>query len=305
MALFPDRWHRRLPVAALGLMLLLTPGVVAVVAVPDPTLVLAAAAAGAGLGLAGVCLRTLLRDPLADPQLVGVSSGAALGAVVALALGATATVSVAGSAFVGALAGLLVVLVLARARPASGVLLTGVGVTYAATALVAVAQSYTTPRLSPDLVFWLLGADADGIWAGAAVPASATVLCAGVLMSRTRAIDAAIADADSTAFRMSATRTRVLLLVACALLTAASVSSVGGVGFVGLLASHAAQRLVGVGHLRVMPVAMVIGAATVVAAVLVSQRVGSTGRVPVGVVTAAVGAPLFITLLRSRTRSAR
>ncbi|GGM25219.1 MULTISPECIES: iron chelate uptake ABC transporter family permease subunit [Micromonospora] len=267
--------------------------------------VVTAAVAGAGLGLAGMCLRSLLRDALADAQVVGVSAGAAVGAVLALAMGATSAVVVSGSAFTGALVSLLVVLALAHARPATGVLLAGLGVTYAGLALVAVAHPAVAPSRSPGLVFWLWGSGAGGPWGAPVVPLSAVVLCAVVLTTQTRAMNAVASEPGSGAFRVSATRVRVLLLVAAAVLTAAAVSSVGGVGFVGLLAAHAAGWLVGADHGRTIPVALLVGAVVLVVADQVSRWVGPVADVPVGAVTALLGAPLFCAVLRRRTRGAR
>ena len=272
--------------------------------------VLLAAVAGAGLSLAGVCLQTLVRNPLADPYVFGVSAGASLGAVIALtAGGAVAAIGVAGSAFAGSLASLLVVFLLAQRGGrllGSGLVLAGMSIAYLGTALTGYVQLQADPSELRGVMFWLLGSVAGASWTALTVPVLATVVCALVLVLQARPMNA-LATGDDTAagLGVGVNQLRLLLLVTSSLLTAAVVSSAGGIGFVGLIVPHAVRLVVGPDHRKVIPVSLLTGAVFLVLVDLVTRTINRPNEMPIGIFTATLGAPLFLLLLRGRKRVLR
>lgn len=273
--------------------------------------VLLAAITGAGLSLAGVCLQTLVRNPLADPYVFGVSSGASLGAVIAMTAGsgAVAAIGVAGSAFVGSLASMLVVFAMAQRGGrllGSSLVLAGVAIAYLGTALTGYLQLQADPSELRGVMFWLLGSVAGASWSALTVPALATAACALVLATQTRPMNA-LATGDDTAagLGVGVNQLRILLLVASSLLTAAVVSSAGGIGFVGLIVPHAVRLVVGPDHRKVIPTSLLTGAVFLVLVDLVTRTIDRPNEMPIGIFTAALGAPFFLALLRGRKRALR
>ena len=264
-------------------------------------------AVGAALAVAGVLFQALLRNPLADPYIVGVGPGALLGAAVGGALHVTGTavlgVSAAGAcAFAGALlsAGLVLAVAGGGGRAASArLLLAGVAVGAFVTA-VATWALYVENQSWQDAVRWLLGslAFADGPRIG--VAAVATVLLAALAWAKGRALDALALGEDSARLvGVDVARTVRVLAAAGCLLVAAAVATAGLVGFVGLVVPHVARRLVGPSHRGLIPVAAALGGGLLVLADGVARQ-ASHVEIPVGVVTALLGAPLFAVLVRRR-----
>ncbi|MFB4193630.1 FecCD family ABC transporter permease [Streptomyces carpaticus] len=273
--------------------------------------VLLAALAGAGLSLAGVCLQALVRNPLADPYVFGVSAGASLGAVLAMTTGVTAAagLGVTGAAFTGSLLSLLVVFVLAQHSGrlvGSSLILAGVAIAYLGNAITGYLQLQANPSELRAVMFWLLGSVAGASWQDLAVPAVAALGCAVLLLTQARPMNA-LATGDDTAagLGVGVQRLRVLLLVASSLLTAVIVSVAGGIGFVGLVVPHAVRLLVGPDHRKVIPVSLLLGAVFLVLVDLLTRTLDRPNEIPIGIVTAILGAPFFLVLLRSRKRALR
>lgn len=273
--------------------------------------VLLAAVAGAGLSLAGMCLQTLVRNPLADPYVFGVSAGASLGAVIALTAGsgAVAAIGVAGSAFVGSLVSMLVVFAMAQRGGrllGSSLVLAGVALAYLGTALTGYLQLQADPSELRGVMFWLLGSVAGASWSSLTVPVLATAITAVVLATQARPMNA-LATGDDTAagLGVGVHQLRVLLLVASSLLTAAVVSAAGGIGFVGLIVPHAVRLVVGPDHRKVLPVSLLFGAVFLVLVDLVTRTIDRPNEMPIGIITAILGAPFFLALLRGRKRVLR
>lgn len=273
--------------------------------------VLLAAVAGAGLSLAGVCLQTLVRNPLADPYVFGVSAGASLGAVIALTAGsgAMAAIGVAGSAFVGSLVSMLVVFAMAQRGGrllGSSLVLAGVAIAYLGNALTGYIQLQVDPSELRGVMFWLLGSVAGASWSALTVPVIATVICALVLATQARPMNA-LATGDDTAagLGVGVNQLRILLLVTSSMLTAAVVSSAGGIGFVGLIVPHAVRLVVGPDHRKVIPMSLLTGAVFLVLVDLVTRTIDRPNEMPIGIFTAALGAPFFLILLRGRKRALR
>lgn len=263
---------------------------------------LLAAVCGAGLAVCGAVLQSLLRNPLADPFLLGVSAGASTGAVAVVVLGAgVGTVSLTTGAFVGALTAFILVITLATLAGGgtARVILAGV----AGTQLFAAVTSYIVitsadAEQTRGVLFWLLGslsrARWDDVWLGSAVCAAGLVVC----MARTAQLDAFTFGQDAAAsLGVPVRQVRAVLLLTTALLTAVLVAAAGAIGFVGLVVPHAARLLVGPCHRPLLPVTALLGAVLLVWVDTLARTVAAPLEVPVGVVTALVGVPAFAILL--------
>ncbi len=269
---------------------------------------LVAAACGAGLAVCGVVLQSLLRNPLADPFILGVSSGASTGAVVIGVLGVGGSaLGLSGGAFIGALVAFGLVLLLARMSGGNDdrVILAGIAMTQLFSALTSfVIFAFADADETRGVLFWLLGSLEGVRWDDARL--TAVVVAVGFLVCLRMAsmLDAfTFGDDVAASLGVSVPRARGVLLVLTALLTATLVSVAGAIGFVGLVLPHAARFLVGPGHARLLPVSAVVGAVFMVWVDAVSRVAFSPTPLPVGVGTALVGVPAFILIL-FRRRSA-
>ncbi|WP_433324415.1 FecCD family ABC transporter permease [Spirillospora sp. CA-294931] len=266
--------------------------------------VLVAALVGAGLSVAGVALQALVRNPLADPYVLGISSGASLGAVLVTAFGTSALggLGVTGAAFVTAVLSVLLVYVLAQRGGRlldSRLVLAGVAVGYLASAATIYIQLQISPTELHALMFWLMGSVAGASWSDLGPPSAIIAACTAYLLLQGRNLNALMAGDDTaTGLGTSVQTLRISLLVIGSLLTAAAVSVVGGVGFVGLMVPHAARFLVGADHRRLLPVALLMGAVFLVVVDLATRVVDRPNELPVGVFTTALGVPFFLWLLR-------
>jgi iron complex transport system permease protein len=271
--------------------------------------VLLAAVVGAGLSVSGACLQVVARNSLADPYVLGVSSGAALGAVLVMAYGSTIAggLGASGAAFAGSLLTLLAVVALAHRNGRVGptrLVLAGVAVSYLTTAMTSFVQLYVDPNALRGIMFWLLGSLASATWADLRVPTLGIVVATIWLLTRARAMNAlTVGDDTASALGIDVSRVRIELLVVSSLLTGAAVSVSGGIGFVGLMVPHAARFVVGSDHRRVLPVVTLGGATFMVLVDVLSRTVDKPNELPVGVFTAAIGAPFFIILLRRHGRT--
>ena len=260
--------------------------------------------AGALLALAGVCMQVLLRNPLADPYVLGISGGASVAALGAMLLGA-GTVLVQGAAFSGALAATLLVFALAQGPggwiPAR-LLLTGIVVAAGTGALVSILLAAGDPTVLRSMVFWLMG---DLSWSRSPLgllTLTAIAIPAGILAARPLDV-LARGDVQAQLLGVAVGPLRGALFVAASVLTAATVTNVGSIGFVGLVTPHMVRLLVGSDHRRVVPAAALAGGTLVAVADLVARTVLAPRQLPVGALTALVGVPLFLVLMR-RARTA-
>ncbi|WP_458334875.1 FecCD family ABC transporter permease [Quadrisphaera oryzae] len=270
---------------------------------------LVAAACGAGLSVCGVVLQSLLRNALADPFVLGISSGASTGAVVIGVMGLGGGVlGLSGGAFVGALLAFAAVLGLTRLAGGGTtvVVLAGVAGTQLFSALTSlVVFAVADSDQVRGVMFWLLGSLEGVRWPDVVLTGSVVLVGVAVCVVAARSLDAlAFGDDLASSLGVPVARLRAALLVLTALLTAALVSAVGAVGFVGLVLPHAARLLVGQSHLRLVPVAAVLGAVFVVWVDAVGRVVFAPTPLPVGVGTALVGVPVFAALLVHRRRGA-
>lgn len=277
--------------------------------------VLGAAATGAGLALCGAVLQSLTRNDLADPYLLGISNGAAVGAVSVIVLGVSfaglvGTALVGVGAFAGALAALALVLVLAAGRtgalPPTRVVLAGVAIGQVCAAYTSFVVLLSGDRDAARRVLsWTLGSLAGVRWSGAVTLVVLVLLTFALVMAYTSALDAfAFGEVSAGSLGVSVQATRWTLMVATALVTAGLVSFTGAIGFVGLVVPHLVRLACGPLHRRLLPLSALAGALLLVLADTLARTVVPEQEVPVGVVTAAVGAPVFAWLLRREGRSA-
>ncbi|WP_428965761.1 FecCD family ABC transporter permease [Micromonospora fluostatini] len=268
--------------------------------------VLGAAAVGAGLATAGAVMQTVTRNPLADPYLLGVSSGASLGAVLVIVAGVgSGVVAVGGGAFVGALTAFAAVVAVAGRRAAlapTRVVLMGVAVAQLCAALTSFVIIWVgDPHATQSITFWLSGSLARAGWAELAWAAPVLVVVLGLIGWHARALDAfAFGEEAAATLGVDVTRVRWLLLVATALLTAVLVAMSGAIGFVGLIMPHAARLLTGPDHRRLLPVVALAGAIFLIWVDTAARTLFEPRELPVGVLTALLGVPAFVILLRRR-----
>ncbi|MBJ2245277.1 FecCD family ABC transporter permease [Pseudomonas haemolytica] len=275
------------------------------------TRALVAAACGAGLATCGVILQSLLRNPLADPYLLGISAGASTGAVLVALIGVGGgLVSLSAGAFAGAMAAFALVILLARASGSSSgtgqIILAGIAGSQLFNALTAflITKSASSEQ-ARGIMFWLLGNLSGVRWPSVWLAVPVAVAGLAVCLWHRRALDAFTFGSDSAASLGIPVRRVQFVLVACAaLVTAVMVSIVGSIGFVGLVIPHAARLLLGTGHSRLLPASALGGALFLIAADVLSRTLIKGQVIPVGVVTALVGAPVFALILIGR-RNAR
>ena len=271
------------------------------------TRALVAAACGAGLATCGVVLQSLLRNPLADPYLLGISAGASTGAVMVAVLGLGAgALSLSAGAFAGAICAFALVILLARASGPTGasaqIILAGIAGSQLFNAITAflITKSASSEQ-ARGIMFWLLGNLSGVRWPAVWLAVPVAVAGLAVCLWHRRALDAFTFGADSAASLGIPVRRVQLLLISCAaLVTAVMVSIVGSIGFVGLVIPHAVRLLAGTGHGRLLPASALGGALFLIAADVLSRTLIKGQVIPVGVVTALVGAPVFALILIGR-----
>lgn len=260
-------------------------------------------AVGGLLALAGALLQVLLRNPLADPYILGVSGGAATAALTGILLGITGA-SLHGLAFIGALLSLLLVFSLSRAGAAwtqDRLLLTGVVVAAGWGAVVSLLLTIAPSVALPGMLYWLLG---DLSYASRPILAlAALVLGLAGACSYARALNVlSHGETVAAALGERPARLHVLIYFLASLLTAVAVTSAGSIGFVGLIIPHLARLLGGTDHRVLLPNAVLLGGSFLVIADTVARTAVAPLQLPVGVITALLGVPLFLYLLHRTHR---
>lgn len=261
----------------------------------------AALLAGAALALAGTVVQAVTRNPLADPGVLGVSSGAGLGAVVVVtAVPVVGTWTTAGGAFLGAAVAAAVVFGLA-ARGGfrqDRLVLVGIGVSSGLTAMISLVIVLTDPFNATKALTWLSGSTYGRTWADCLPVAVVLVVALVVVAVRRRELDLVSLDEDTPRLLgVQLSRTRFWFLGVSVLLTATAIAAVGTIGFVGLVAPHAARALIGRKHAAVVPVAVLLGAVLVCVGDVIGRTVIAPAQLGAGILTAVIGTPYFIWLL--------
>jgi iron complex transport system permease protein len=271
---------------------------------------LMAALVGAALALSGAEMQTVLNNPLASPFTLGVSSAASFGASLAIVLG----VGLAGvsqsllttlNAFVFALASVLLLQVLARAQRGGvqSIVLFGIALVFAFNAATALVQFVSSPEALQQLVFWTMGSLSRATWTAVGIMGAVVILATPFSLMAARALTALRLGEDrAMSFGVDAGRLRFTSLLRASLLSASAVAFVGVVGFIGLVAPHIARLLVGEDHRIFLPASLLSGALLMSLASTASKTLVPGALLPVGIVTAVIGVPVFLVLI---LRSAR
>ncbi|NEK86524.1 iron ABC transporter permease [Blastococcus saxobsidens] len=271
--------------------------------------VVLASLVGAGLAVAGAAYQGVFRNPLADPYLLGAAAGAGLGATLVIAYSPVQSVGPVGivplAAFVGALLGVGAALLLGTATGGSHsptLLLAGIAVA----AFLAAAQTLVQQRNTDDLrriYGWLIGQLGSSQWSDVVLVLPYLGVSCAVLLCCGRALDVlAVGDDEATSLGVHPGRLRLLVIVAASLATASAVAVSGLIGFVGLVVPHIVRRFVGGSHTLVLPLSLLVGGAFLVLADLIARVLVAPAELPIGVVTAFVGAPFFAGLLWAGAR---
>jgi iron complex transport system permease protein len=272
--------------------------------------VLLAGTVGAVMAFSGAAYQGIFRNPLADPYLLGVASGAGLAGALAIVL--DAPLSAGGFSllpivsFAGAMASVVLAYSIARVggqTPNTTLVLAGVAISSLSVSVISYILILDSKNVS-QVLSWLLGSFNGSSWQDLtyvlpyAIPAAIVILLHGRVLNVLQ-----LADAEASQLGIDVQRTKTLLLVAASLATAAAVSVVGIVGFVGLLAPHIVRLLIGTDYRRLLPVASLVGATLLIAADIGARTLVSPGELPVGVVTSFIGAPFFLFLLRRQRKA--
>jgi iron complex transport system permease protein len=272
--------------------------------------VLLAMVVGAALAASGAVFQALFRNPMADPAIIGVSSGAALGAIAVIILGGgvlAGGLGVPAAAFAGALAVSFLVYRLARIGPAVQVatlLLAGIAVAAVISAVISLVMAFAGQEIR-SIYFWLLGGLAGRGWG--ALATSAPLVGVGAVLALTTVRDLnlmALGEERAAQLGVEIERFKRRSLATGALLAAAAVSVAGVIGFVGLMTPHILRLVLGADHRRLVPASIVGGAAFMVLADLAARTVRAPEEIPVGAVTALLGGPFFLYLLRRERKGA-
>ncbi|MCP4968624.1 MAG: iron ABC transporter permease [bacterium] len=263
---------------------------------------------GAALSVSGAAYQGVFRNPLADPYLLGVAAGAGLGATLAIvSAGAESTLPIIpAAAFVGAIVGVVLAYGLGRtvggARTVTSLILAGVAVAAFLTAIQTFVQQRNAETLR-EVYDWILGRLATTGWDDfrLILPYMA-VSALGIFVHR-RALDVmAVGDAEASSLGLEVGRTRLIVVGAATLGAAAAVAVAGLIGFVGIIVPHAVRLVAGSSYRRVLPLSALLGGAFLVLADIVARSVLAPAEVPIGVVTAFLGAPFFVLVLRTSRR---
>lgn len=260
---------------------------------------------GGGLAIAGATFQALLRNPLAEPYILGVSGGASVGAVLVLSLGLASSGSWALplAAFAGALLAIAMVFGVAtatgRAMDVRVLLLAGVVVAAFFSACITLILSMSSARTVQSAVLWIMGSLAAADWGSVALTAAYTLPATLLLLGLARPLNLmAIGEETAAYLGTDVERVKRSALAVAALVTASGVAVAGVIGFVGLVVPHAVRLVVGSDHRTLLPLSFLAGGAFLTLADLVARLALAPTEIPIGVITAFVGVPFFLVLLR-------
>jgi iron complex transport system permease protein len=272
-----------------------------------PRVVLGALVGGM-LATAGAAYQGVFRNPLADPYLLGAASGAVLGATLAIVLAHGSTFFglslVPIAAFVGASAAVgaayLVGSSMGDRRNPTALILAGVAIAAFLTAIQTYVQQVESDSLR-QIYSWIIGRLVTAGWGGVGFTLPQAVVGVGVILAHRRLLDAlAVGDEEVASLGVSPRRVRLVVVAAATLCTAAAVAAAGAIGFVGIIVPHTVRLLLGPSYRVVLPMSFLLGAAFLMLADAAARTVVSPAELPIGVITAMVGAPFFLFVMRSR-----
>ncbi|MBB1470407.1 iron ABC transporter permease, partial [Pseudoalteromonas sp. SG41-5] len=263
--------------------------------------------AGSGLAIAVLILQTVTRNPLADPYLFGISSGASFGVVCFMTLtGASAGITMSAAAFVGSLLTMLL-LVFIAGRAGRGqvesMLLAGVALSFLFSAFTSLLLYFSDPQAITAILFWTLGSFARAQWSTLWLPALVIISCTGLMMGFRRQLNAMLLGDESAAtLGIPVQRFRLLMLVLSSLITAVLVAMCGGIGFVGLMIPHIVRFFVSQGTITGLIMTALVGGIFMVWVDVLSRVLLANQELPIGVITSAIGSIFFLSLLYFRKR---
>jgi iron complex transport system permease protein len=265
---------------------------------------------GAALAVAGATYQGLFRNPLADPYLIGVAQGSSLGAVIGFLIpiswGISGTGMIPVFAFTGAIIATIFVYLLARVGktlPVTTLILAGV----ALSALLSSVVSYlviSSGQQMHNILFWMMGSFSGSEWSEVGVVLPYVTIGVAVIVVFARLLNVMQLDEEQAQqLGVNVERYKIILLAAATLITAASVSFVGTIGFVGIIIPHAVRLIWGADHRSLLPLSILTGAIFMVLTDLLSRTILAPAEIPIGVITAICGAPFFLYLLRRRKKA--
>jgi len=261
--------------------------------------------AGAGLSLSGAVLQTVTRNPLADPYLFGISSGASFGAVLVIASVGTASsmLSITGGAFLGSACSVLLVVSLAgMGVQIERMLLAGVAVQFMFSSGTSLVLYLSDPQAAASLLFWILGSFTRASWDNLLLPTLITTVCLFIFMAFSRPLRAILAgDENAKALGVEVYRLRIGMLLLSSLLTATLVASCGGIGFVGLMVPHIVRRLLVNQSRYTLIGSAIFGGVFMIWVDVLARMIMENSELPVGVITAAMGSLFFLLVLKNRS----
>ncbi len=261
--------------------------------------IIASSLSGAILGFSGAIFQAALRNPMADPFILGVSSGASFGVAVALALGLSASLGFPLAALIGSTATVLFILALSsRKRTTTTLLLTGVAINYILSAAMTLLM-FMNKEQYQRILYWSLGSFSTATYRDVVILCLALLAVALPLSLAHRSLDMLLLDESSAqALGLRVQRVRIAVLIPASIATAICVSSFGVIGFIGLMAPHVSRLLVGPRHKNLLLPSSLFGSLLMLASDTLARILLPSGELPVGVITSLVGVPLFIYLLR-------
>ena len=260
---------------------------------------------GGTLAVSGAAYQGVFRNPLADPYLLGIAAGAALGATLAIVTGLPAALLVP-SAFVGGVGAVAATFALGRTmgdRSATTLILAGVAVASFLTALTTFVQQRNSESLR-EIFAWILGRLSTSGWTEVGLLAPYAAVSILVMLSYRRTLDMlAVGDGEAASLGVDVNRVRTVVVLAATAGTAAAVAVSGLIAFVGIIVPHAVRLFVGTSYRVVLPLSLLSGAGFLVAADIAARGVMAPAELPIGVVTSFLGAPFFVLVLRTSRRS--
>ena len=270
---------------------------------------LLALAAGAGLAIAGLILQTVMRNPLADPYLFGISSGASFAVVVLITwFGVQSSLAMSAAAFVGSMLAMVLLLMIARRNHLQQVetmVLAGVALSFLFSALTSLLLYWSDPQAISAIMFWNLGSFARASWPWLWLPLSVVLTGLVLLLIMRRPLSALLlGDESATTLGVNVARVRIGMLVISSLITAVLVAACGGVGFVGLMIPHIVRFFISQARVSGLMATALSGALLMLWVDVISRTLIDNQELPVGIITAAMGSLFFLAILLIKKRHA-
>lgn len=266
--------------------------------------ILMALITGAGLSATGAILQSVTRNPLADPYLFGISSGASLGAVIVMSVVSSGALTVTFGALIGGGFSVFLMLLLAgrSAVQVERLLLSGVAVSFMLSAMTSLILYYSSPETAATLLFWMMGSFSNSQWSELSLPIVILTIGISLFFIYRRWLSAIQAgDESAQTLGVPVNQLRLFMLIVCAAITAVLVAHVGGIGFVGLMIPHISRFIVGAQIHRILLMSLLLGGVFMIWVDVLARSLLTNQVLPVGIVTSAVGSLFFFIILKRRS----